>query len=325
MRKRLGAILSTIALSSTACIAVATTVGVQPAGADVVTVGFNCLTSGIPVLGQQASVRSQGITTTAISQIYQNNTFNVAITTAPGLESSDLGSGATMNYIYNLHVYVPIPANSQLVSYAISGGYGLGSGTPTIALNSSRLILTVPGHINSNTTYQLPTITMNLRATGAPLTAIQPRIGGSSYGDPGLDFTVNADLPQGIGNRNLPTSCFPSSNPALSTTTIAPIDTQGPAITIVRPAENASYAQNANVTAAYSCDDGVFGSGVASCLGTVPAGNPIDTSALGAHTFTVTATDVAGNTPTTATVSYTVSDNPGVEVKGGWATEGPGA
>ena len=49
-------------------IAGAETVGVEPAAADTVTVGFNCLTSNIPVLGQQASTRQQGVTTTAVSQ-----------------------------------------------------------------------------------------------------------------------------------------------------------------------------------------------------------------------------------------------------------------
>ncbi len=324
MRKRFGAILSTIALTSGALVATVATVGVQPAAADTVTVGFNCLTTNIPVLGQQGSTRNQGITTTAVSQIYQNNTFNVAITTAPNLESADLGSGAVMNYVYNLHIYVPIPANSTLISYSISGGSGLGGGTPSIALSGSRLIMTVPGNIASNTTYQLPTINMTLRATGAPLTSIQPRIGGTSYADPGLDFTVNADLPQGLGNNNLPTSCFPSSNPPLSTTTIAPIDTQGPTISITRPADNASYAQNSSVSALYSCNDGPFGSGVASCTGTVASGSLISTSTLGSHSFTVNASDVIGNT-STQTVTYTVSDNPGVEVKGGWITEGSGA
>ena len=324
MRTKFGAILSTVALTSTAFIAVAATVGVQPAAADTVNVGFNCLTTNIPVLGQQASTRNQGITTTAVSHVYQNNTFSVAITTAAGSESSDLGSGAVLNYIFNLHIYVPIPANSTLLSYSISGGSGLGGGTPTIALSGSRLILTVPGNINSNTTYQLPTVNMTLRATGAALTSVQPRIGGTSYSDPGLDFTVNADLPQGLGNKDLPTSCFPSSNPALSTTAIWPLDTQAPSITITRPADNGTYARNANVGALYSCDDGPFGTGVASCTGTVPNTNPIDTSTLGTHTFTVNATDTSSNT-SSQTVTYTVSDNPGVEVKGGWATEGPGA
>lgn len=57
--------------------------------------------------------------------------------------------------------------------------------------------------------------------------------------------------------------------------------------------------------ARYSCADTASGSGLASCVGTVPFGSPLDTSTAGDHSFTVTATDNAGN-QTTVTRHYTV-------------------
>jgi hypothetical protein len=45
---------------------------------------------------------------------------------------------------------------------------------------------------------------------------------------------------------------------------------------------------------------------VATCVGTVSSGGPVDTSGFGAKTFTVTATDNAGNV-TTQTVNYSVT------------------
>ena len=47
------------------------------------------------------------------------------------------------------------------------------------------------------------------------------------------------------------------------------------------------------VPADYACAD--IGSGIASCVGSVPLGNPIDTTAVGLHLFTVTAVDRAAN------------------------------
>jgi hypothetical protein len=80
-------------------------------------------------------------------------------------------------------------------------------------------------------------------------------------------------------------------------------DTTPPAISIAAPVQDATYAQGQTVDAAYTCsDDGV---GVASCSGTVPAGQPIDTSTPGTHTFTVTATDNTDN-QSTQTVTYNV-------------------
>lgn len=80
-------------------------------------------------------------------------------------------------------------------------------------------------------------------------------------------------------------------------------DTTPPAITIDAPAQDATYNEAEAVDASYSCsDDGV---GVASCAGPVPAGEPLDTSTPGTHTFTVTATDNTAN-QSTQTVTYNV-------------------
>ena len=71
-------------------------------------------------------------------------------------------------------------------------------------------------------------------------------------------------------------------------------DTTAPTVTIVTPPAGAVYARNQVVNADFSCAD-QGGSGLASCVGTVADGQAIDTATLGPKTFTVTATDGAGN------------------------------
>ena len=88
---------------------------------------------------------------------------------------------------------------------------------------------------------------------------------------------------------------------------IEPPDVDDPTITITTPADGATYARGQNVEADYTCADQAGGSGVASCVGTVADGAAIDTGTLGAKTFSVTATDNAGNDQTVS-VSYTVAD-----------------
>jgi hypothetical protein len=84
------------------------------------------------------------------------------------------------------------------------------------------------------------------------------------------------------------------------------VDSTAPAITIASPGDGATYDQGQGVQADYSCsDDGLGASGVESCDGPVPSGSPIDTSTLGDHAFTVSASDNAGNT-SSETVHYTV-------------------
>jgi hypothetical protein len=78
-----------------------------------------------------------------------------------------------------------------------------------------------------------------------------------------------------------------------------------PSVATTTPANGATYTLGQVVAASYSCTDGAGAPGIASCAGLVAIGAPIDTSTLGAHSFTVTATSKDGLT-TTASVGYTV-------------------
>ena len=83
-------------------------------------------------------------------------------------------------------------------------------------------------------------------------------------------------------------------------------DSDKPTVTITRPAVGGDYKLGQLVKANFKCADKATGnSGLASCVGTVAFGQPIDTSTVGNHTFTVTATDKAGNV-TTVNRSYHV-------------------
>lgn len=86
---------------------------------------------------------------------------------------------------------------------------------------------------------------------------------------------------------------------------VTPTDTTAPTIGITTPADGGTYLLGQVVLADYACEDEPGGLGLASCVGTVPNGSPIDTASVGDKTFTVDAADNAGNT-NSASVSYTV-------------------
>ncbi len=81
-----------------------------------------------------------------------------------------------------------------------------------------------------------------------------------------------------------------------------------PTIAIGSPGLAASYTQHQVVTSGYSCTPGA-GTTVASCVGPVASGVQLDTSSVGQHTFTVSASDADGGTAT-ASATYTVTSPP---------------
>jgi hypothetical protein len=83
-------------------------------------------------------------------------------------------------------------------------------------------------------------------------------------------------------------------------------DNTAPTVAFSTPADGASYTLNQTVKASYSCSDN-GGSGVARCTGTMRNREAIDTASTGSKTFTVTATDRAGNS-VTLTRHYTVGN-----------------
>jgi fibronectin type 3 domain-containing protein len=119
--------------------------------------------------------------------------------------------------------------------------------------------------------------------------------GGSSFADASATNVTGPTTPGG-------------TNPAVTITPLnPPPDTQAPAISIATPANGATYTKNQVLNADYSCADEQGGEGLATCVGDVADGSPIDTSTFGSHSFAVTATDNVGNSDT-KTVNYTVAD-----------------
>jgi lysophospholipase L1-like esterase len=109
------------------------------------------------------------------------------------------------------------------------------------------------------------------------------------------DFTVDATDHDG--------------NAASVIRTYTVVDVTAPEIELTTPADDAVFAHHEEVLAEFTCTDEEGGSGIADgfCEGTAAAGEEIDTSTLGDHTFTVTATDRAGNVSEVAH-TYTVVD-----------------
>jgi hypothetical protein len=149
----------------------------------------------------------------------------------------------------------------------------------------------------------LPDVTVSVysgaSASGSPLRTLHATAAGGKYSSP-------AGTPLADGTY---TAVATESDNGQQTGTSAPhtftVDTRAPTIDISAPVEGRSYGRGAAILAVYSCQDAA-GTGIATCGGPPESGQAIDTNTAGAHAFTVTSTDRAGNSAS-RTVHYTVS------------------
>lgn len=277
-----------------------------PAGADVVEVPMNCR-SQAPVIGDQFTSQTLHIDGVAPESVAPGANFTSVNTFEVGSIPSQQ-SGGTVGSVKDLSYRVPVPANAQYVSASLSGGFNYGSTPPSVQLQGSAttgtVLYRIPGPIPADQDFQVPALSITFKATGSDLSTINVRLGGSSYDEPG--FTTTASVTSPI-TADVPTQCYPlAPNLAWTSTTIVGADHTPPTITVTTPANGAQYPQGASIAANYKCTDNQFGSGVASCTGTLANGALLDTTALGTYSFTVNSTDTAGNAAAPVTNSYSV-------------------
>ena len=176
----------------------------------------------------------------------------------------------------------------------------------------------VPG----NSSYLTPTFTVTFQASSNPPSSSYalnllnvPPVGSANQStDPGqtLGVTVTGTP---LGNVTTSLNCWPSPSPQPPYVTTGVVDNTPPIVTIAAPGNNSQVVINSHVAANFSCiDPPSYGNGIASCTATndsnaIANGALVNTTALGAHTLTVTGINNSGY-QTVQTATYTVIEPP---------------
>jgi len=165
--------------------------------------------------GRQTFSLRQGVVATAPATVRSKERFTIAVDLKPGSLPGEV-KGFKLKEVRELSLRIPIPANTSFVSARLTGGSGLGS-TPTLDRTGGVLIIRVGGPIPGGAEYQLPSLSVRLKA-GARGRVVETRLQGSSFDNPGLN--LRATIKWKFVSIKSPVACYPSPNPPLTTTRI---------------------------------------------------------------------------------------------------------
>ena len=268
--------------------------------------------------GSQNLVAGLGPTAPGAGRVYVHNRLTGTTT----LESMDSGIGdyagsaqisANGRYLafgdYQSQIWLRDRQAATTIQETANVGGGVelgisGDGARIVYQGGSSHIYAVPAGLDATN----PSVTIPSPSAGATYSAGQ--IVTASYscadepGGSGLASCVGTVANGSQINTSLGTHSFSvtaTDNAGNSTTVtrsydVVPVlDNTAPTIVSASPVDGAIYAPGQVVIASYSCADEPGGSGIASCVGTVPNGTAIDTSTPGTGVFEVTAIDTSGN------------------------------
>jgi dehydratase len=202
-------------LKTSAAVAVAVTASVvlAPTAFAATDIVYDCQAD--TPLGTENLTLNQTVDATAPASVAPGGALDIVVDPAPNQVPSE-AAGYTVKNVNTFTLKVPVPANATLTGVDLTGGSGLGS-TPTWTEANGVVTVSFAGPIAGGATFELPTITAHLTAGASG--AIESKLYGTGYDDPGLTFT--AVVSTFLGDISAPTSCFPNPNPVLTSTTIS--------------------------------------------------------------------------------------------------------
>ncbi|NUR95523.1 MAG: hypothetical protein HOV67_09710 [Kribbellaceae bacterium] len=157
----------------------------------------------------------QGVDAQAPATVRANTRFTIAVHSQQGTLPTEI-KGFKLQEVRDITLRVPVPVNAAYLSSQLTGGSGLNS-TPSVQLEGNTAVLEVAGPIPGGATFQLPTLSVRLRA-GAAGRTIETKLKGTSYDDPGL--TLSAKIKWKFISTTAPVACYPDPNPALTRTKV---------------------------------------------------------------------------------------------------------
>jgi dehydratase len=165
--------------------------------------------------GKQTFSLKQGVDAKAPATVKAGAGFTMAFDLKPGSLPSEV-KGFKLKDVRDLTLRVPVPNNTWFISGRLIGGSGLGS-TPTIEHSGRVVTVRLAGPVPGGSAYQLPTLSVRLKAGGSGR-VVKTGLQGTSFDNPGL--TLTATIKWKFITIKSPVACYPDPNPTLTRTRI---------------------------------------------------------------------------------------------------------
>ena len=166
---------------------------------------------------------------------------------------------------------------------------------PLVAVSTSPAAPAASGWFTAATT-----VTIVATDAGSGVRGLSYRLNGGPIETAGS--AASFDLPDGVTSVEY-WAVDLQGNESVPATRVFAVDRVAPRIFVTTPADGAQLPVGEPFVVDFGCDDAT--SGVAECVGDLAGGDLLDTSRPGAYTFTIRATDEAGN-ETVRTLAYRV-------------------
>ena len=203
-----------LALVSAAALALPASAAPPATAAAPRVLSYNC--QGQTPIGPVRGFAYQDLySATAPTQVQSGQVFNIVIRPDFNRLPQTIDN-RLVHFVRNITLSVPLPSNSTVQGYYLSGAYR--TGPVSAYISGGNMVLNIPGPLSPRSPFRVPDVTLKVKAGPSANGPVKTTLGNYSTSNPSLTFDARIR-----GRRvlaDVPTGCYPQPDGTLTSTTV---------------------------------------------------------------------------------------------------------